>query len=166
MLYVEHRFRAGGAKITAALAVLLCGLLVALLLSVLEKVRMRAALTQSINTLKCISLACHNFYDENKRLPFNGPGKSVEGVVYFRNAGANINSSGSWGWQIVPYIDSHPIFPNPEKAPGRLTCFPCSGRARPVVTSEAGFFLNNYTSHGRNCRFSESIKTFPSRDAR
>ncbi len=96
--------------------------LVALLVPSVEKVRESAARTQSANNLKQISLCFASFHDVNKRLPFNGN----------LPAAADDPKSGSWAWQILPYIDSAPMFhnpPNPNQGSG-IQAYMCPGRGR------------------------------------
>jgi uncharacterized Zn finger protein (UPF0148 family) len=114
-------------------------ILIALLVPAVQKVREAAARVQSINNLKQITLAAHNFQDAHKRLPFNGTGKAIGGDP----------NSGSWAFQILPYIDQAPMFQQPDV--GRNTGIPtylCPGRARPAFETGGGpwsdYFYNNY----------------------
>src|SRR5213595_3524795 len=84
--------------------------LIALLVPAVQKVREAAARTQSINNLKQIGLAFHGFHDANKRLPFNGFTGNAGGQAYTAAAVANNTNSGSWAFQILPYIDQNPLF--------------------------------------------------------
>ena len=67
--------------------------LVALLVPAVQKGARRRP-TQSINNLKQIGLAFHSFHDAHRQLPFNGVGPAAPGN----------NLSGSWGFQILPFI--------------------------------------------------------------
>jgi prepilin-type N-terminal cleavage/methylation domain-containing protein len=120
-------------------------ILIALLVPAVQKVREAAARTQSINNLKNIGLAFHGFHDATKRLPFNGTG----GV---NNATANNNASGSWGFQIFPYIDQTPIFSNPGSGnSATIAAYMCPGRGRPGAAGSgpvSDYFINLYLNGG------------------
>lgn len=92
---------------------------VALLVPSVERVREASARTQSNNNLKQIGLAMQSFHDANKRLPFNG---TVQ-------AAAGDNTSGSWAFQILPFIDQAGLFLQPNANTGVIT-YMCPGRGR------------------------------------
>ena len=71
-----------------------------------------AARTQSTNNLKQIALSFASFHDVNNRLPYNGTIPAAPGD----------EKSGSWAFQILPYIDQAPYVQRPE-----------SGHRRPGV---------------------------------
>jgi hypothetical protein len=90
--------------IVAAIVLIVAGLLI----PAVQSLRAAAAKTQSINNLKNIGLASQTFHDVNKRLPFNGtmPAKGGD------------NTSGSWGFQILPFIDQAALFNRPDTGYG------------------------------------------------
>jgi len=115
-------------------------ILIALLVPAVQKVREAAARTQSANNLKQIGLSFHGFNDAVKRLPFNGVAT---------NATGSDNRTGSWAFQILPYIDQQPMFANPGSAASTsVQAYICTGRGRPgfTTTAPAGpwmdYFLN------------------------
>lgn len=143
--------KAAGAGIGLVLVILgvtgCCGVgviavLVALLVPAVQKVREAAARTQSINNLKMIGLAFHSFHDTNKRLPFNGTIPAAAG-----NA-----QSGSWGFQILPYMEHAHVF-NAANRGAAVPFYMCPGRGRPPIeTSNGGgawtdYFYNNYINN-------------------
>ncbi|MSU76505.1 MAG: DUF1559 domain-containing protein [Gemmataceae bacterium] len=152
MRHVDHRSRAGGAKINITLAILACGLLIALLLPTTQILRGLSAQTQSTNNLKILALGCHGFHDVNKRLPFNGSDHSVDSVAYYRKAKplSQMATSGSWGYQILPYLDSHPIWLDLEGNNRSIPGFMCPGRNRSVLETESDYFINNYLNNPEN----------------
>ena len=130
-------------------------ILVALLVPAVQKVREAAARTQSTNNLKNIALSFHGFHDVNKRFPFNGSDEDVfkgGGPKYQKKAVGQSSTSGSWAFQILPYIDQNHMFGNPEI--GRQSGIPilmCPGRSRPNFEHGGGawtdYFINNYVNN-------------------
>jgi Protein of unknown function (DUF1559) len=70
------------------------GILVALLLPAVGKVREAAARTQAINNMKQIALACHGYHDANRALP--SPRMQTAEL--------------SWRVETLPYLDQQPMF--------------------------------------------------------
>ena len=115
-------------------------MLIALLVPAVQRVREAATRTQSINNLKQIGLGSIAFADSNKGLlPFNGT----------KVAKGGDKESGSWGFQILPYLDQNPLFKDPDRKVA-IPTYLCPGRGRPgVETSNGGgawtdYFFNNY----------------------
>jgi hypothetical protein len=86
-----------------------------------QKIRTPAARTQSTNNLKVISLGMQSFHDFHKRLPFNGNIAAV----------ANDSKSGSWGFQILPFVDNHALFADPNLKDEIVQAYCCPQRGRP-----------------------------------
>src|SRR5580658_10502407 len=110
---ILHPRNKGFTLIELLVVIAIIAILIALLVPAVQKVREAAARTQSTNNLKQIALAFNNFHDANKRLPFNGinaTSKNIGGVTYYENAQPGTVTSGSWGFQILPYIDQQPMF--------------------------------------------------------
>jgi len=108
-----------------------------------------AARAQSINNLKDIALAAHSFHDVNKRLPFNGSDLPFKDIAYRAEAGSSNSNSGSWAFQILPYLGSdecrlynaggqqNNLLPADARTKGILR-FMCPGRGRQPFEDQGG----------------------------
>ncbi len=111
-----------------------------------------AARTQSINNLKQIALAANSFCDTNGRLPFNGadaPPVNAFEQKYTKEAVGGSFTSGSWAFQILPFIGQNPLFTNAIPPHAGIACYLCPGRGRPSFEESSGvpwtdYFYNNY----------------------
>ena len=124
--------------IVAGIAVVAIGLLI----PAVQKTRESAARTQSINNLKQIVLAMQGFHDANKRLPFNGT----------KPAKLHDETSGSWAFMILPYIDQPPVDEPPAiRTNHGIAAYMCPGRGRPDLCTGVGgpgawtdYFINPF----------------------
>jgi Protein of unknown function (DUF1559) len=125
------------------LIVVLIGLTVAgLLTPVVQKMRQTAARTQSMKNLQKIGLAFHSFHDAHKRLPFNGTLPAQAGD--FR--------TGSWAFQILPFLDHKSLFIRPNEIDG-VAFYMCPGRGRPIVCESGAwtdYFINPWLNDHPN----------------
>ena len=96
----QDQVRRAFTLIELLVVIAIIAILIALLVPAVQKVREAAARTQSINNLKQIVLSMQGFNDANKFLPWGGNTTAVAGN----------NLSGSWAFQILPYIDQDPYF--------------------------------------------------------
>jgi hypothetical protein len=129
-----------------------------------------AARTQSVNNLKQIGLGMQSFVDGNKRLPFNGiaPGAKSNPedatLTYYGNAVTDCETSGSWLFQILPYVDQQTMFhlsgdagsdviPVQFRTAGVAT-YMCPARGRQAYEDGVGpwsdYFINNYLNDPAN----------------
>jgi hypothetical protein len=127
--------------------------MVALLIPAVSKVRDAAARTQSMNNLKQIGLGFHSFHDVNRRLPFNGSDMNPDPFAvarYSKNAIPNTATSGSWGFQILPFVEQDPLFRRADRN-SAVPTFLCPGRGRPGTEAGNGawsdYFYNNYINN-------------------
>jgi prepilin-type N-terminal cleavage/methylation domain-containing protein len=136
---VLPRRNKGFTLIELLVVIAIIAILIALLVPAVQKVRQAAARTQSTNNLKQIGLSFHSFHDANKRLPFNGSAAASGGVAYALVAAANNPCTGSWAFQITPYIDQGPFYnaaPNAQQS--GIAAYMNPGRGRPSYGTGTG----------------------------
>jgi prepilin-type N-terminal cleavage/methylation domain-containing protein/prepilin-type processing-associated H-X9-DG protein len=105
MLRSCSRSRAAFTLIELLVVIAIIGILIALLVPAVQKVREAAARTQCVNNLKQLGLALHNYHDVNKRLPPAGKnygygGSTTVTPIY------NLNGF----VLILPYIEQAGLF--------------------------------------------------------
>jgi prepilin-type N-terminal cleavage/methylation domain-containing protein len=105
--------RRGFTLIELLVVIAIIGILIALLLPAVQKVRTAAARASSSNKLRQLALACHNFQDSNGSLPYPGNHQGEHPASALVNEGyanVNVQGSGSWAYQILPYIEQDNLY--------------------------------------------------------
>src|SRR2546425_5236644 len=101
-----RRLRLGFTLIELLVVIAIIGVLIALLLPAVQKVREAASRTQCANNLKQIGLAMHNFHDTYGVFPTQGD-QSWTGISYDASnspLGYKYQLAG-WPYQILPFIE-------------------------------------------------------------
>ena len=159
--------RQGFTLIELLVVIAIIAILIALLVPAVQKVREAAARTQSINNLKQIGLAFQGFHDVNKRLPFNGSATSVGQIAYVTTATATNPCSGSWGFQILPYIDQAPMFNTaPTTTTTGILAYMNPGRGRPTYASSGTVGTGPWSDYAINPYLNSPSGTCNAQDAR
>ncbi|HZZ77420.1 MAG TPA: DUF1559 domain-containing protein [Gemmataceae bacterium] len=149
---VPRRQRFGFTIVELLVVLALIAMLLALLLVSIGKVREAAALSQSTNNLRQIGLAFHQFHDVHRYLPYNGTEApySVSGRKRGGPAVALQDSTGSWAFMILPYVDQQALFATRDTSTG-VAVFLCPGRGRPTHSTLASnpgawtdYFINSF----------------------
>ncbi len=144
--------RMGFTLIELLVVIAIIAILIAILVPAVQKVREAAARMQSSNNLRQVALAAHGYHDVHKLLPFNG----------LQNWGNKDNHrSGSWGYQILPFIDQQPMYESMAGvAPaswtqGGVAAMMCPGRGR-APAALSGSHLGPFTDFSINCWINDS----------
>src|SRR5262245_51595066 len=96
----DSRHHSAFTLIELLVVIAIIGVLIALLLPAVQKVREAAARTSSVNNLRQIGLACHNFHDARNYLPWPG----------LVTANSTVPDSGTWAYQILPSLEQQAIY--------------------------------------------------------
>jgi prepilin-type N-terminal cleavage/methylation domain-containing protein len=105
------RRRLGFTLIELLVVIAIIGVLIALLLPAVQKVREAANRTQCANNLKQIGLAIHNFHDTYGAFP--NQGNQWWNGISFDGSGTPQNyryQTAGWGFQILPFIEQDALY--------------------------------------------------------
>jgi prepilin-type N-terminal cleavage/methylation domain-containing protein len=126
--------RAAFTLVELLVVIAIIGILVALLLPAVQKVREAASLSQGENNLKQIGLAVQGYHDFYKCLPTNGTGALTPDPTK-----SGFDQPGPWAWQLLPFIEQEVVYTH-NTYTAQIAIYLCPGRQRqPVVQSQSPF---------------------------
>jgi prepilin-type N-terminal cleavage/methylation domain-containing protein len=101
---LTRRSRSAFTLIELLVVIAIIAILIALLVPAVQKVREAASRTQCLNNLKNLALACHNYHDQNKYLPYNNSPEAG-------NSSAWGMGGTNWSWiaHVLPFIEQGPL---------------------------------------------------------
>ncbi len=128
--------RHGFTLIELLVVIAIIAVLIGLLLPAVQKVRAAAARISCQNNLKQMALAAQTYHDANGFLPDPGNGNPIAGV-------GGMAQTGSWCFQILPYIEQSSIFNSGNlTTPVKVLLDPGRGRdpTVPLDTAHGGVY--------------------------
>lgn len=155
----------GFTLIELLVVIAIIGILIALLLPAVQKVREAANRMKCSNNLKQQALALHAMHTATGRIPYAGDdGPSTRCCRADVNGGKSNRVSWSWQYHLLPYLEQENVFNEPDDAAvasAVINSFYCPSRRRPNVygnnpagrSDYAGSVGSTFDQRGRDGMF-------------
>jgi prepilin-type N-terminal cleavage/methylation domain-containing protein len=156
---VKHRRGGGFTLIELLVVIAIIAILIGLLLPAVQKVREAAARAKCQNNLKQMGLGLHNYHDTYQHFPsagtnnmgYNGWQSYGTTTVSGTPAGYNSAYSGSWMFQILPFIEQGPVYNSTNFgliASALIPIYFCPSRRSPTLLP-GNYGGNDYFGNGQ-----------------
>jgi prepilin-type N-terminal cleavage/methylation domain-containing protein len=155
----RHRRGGGFTLIELLVVIAIIAILIGLLLPAVQKVREAAARAKCQNNLKQMGLGLHNYHDTYQHFPSGGTNQLVYngGAATGSPPSFNVASSGSWAFQILPFIEQQTVYQSTNIGPGTGTIlgalipiYFCPSRRAPSVLSSNNRAAIDYFANGQS----------------
>jgi prepilin-type N-terminal cleavage/methylation domain-containing protein/prepilin-type processing-associated H-X9-DG protein len=142
--------RAAFTLIELLVVIAIIGILMALLLPAVQKIREAAARTKCLNNMKQLALACHNFHDTNGKFPPQ---------FGYSNPANNTGNFGTVFFHVLPYVEQTGIW---DRALIRVTDTTPPGipPTWPIYPPNTPYYRQAGTNDSRFTVGGETIKVF------
>jgi len=133
------RHRDGFTRAEVAVVLGIGGIVTALLLPAVHKLREASHRTNCINNLRSIGGACHSYHDIRRKLPPGGNHTPPANSACLEPACRD--SEWSWSYHLLPYLGHPDVYGNPSAAAVQGTAIPgyyCPSRRRPRCHNRRG----------------------------
>ncbi|MCS7015842.1 MAG: DUF1559 domain-containing protein [Gemmatales bacterium] len=126
------------------------GLLMALLLPAIQRVREASNRMRCANNLGQMAMAAHNYHNDYRIFPSAGVGWSNPRTLISGQPAQAPYQAWGFGYQLLPYLEYENIFrlpggQEPQIISNPIPTYYCPSRRRPIVRTNIGIWGNHFT---------------------